>query len=250
MSATWPPEVHTFWPLTIHTSPSRDRPRREAGEVGSRARLAEQLAPAQPAAHRVGDVPLDLLTGPVGDDRRRDEPDAHARRARRARRTPRSSAATRMRVAAVEPAAVAVDRQQRRGPARTCPSRSHHSPTVRSGSQLSASQPRSSATRSVTWCSATTGTSPATGACRSCRCRRGAERRRTSISRGHLKCARRSRQSARRSLPSASDGSTPARTRRRRAPLRPTPRRAHRWPPRRRPRGARAGRRRSRPDRC
>ena len=22
-SATWPPEVHTFWPLTTHSSPSR-----------------------------------------------------------------------------------------------------------------------------------------------------------------------------------------------------------------------------------
>ena len=23
MSATWPPEVHTFWPLITHSSPSR-----------------------------------------------------------------------------------------------------------------------------------------------------------------------------------------------------------------------------------
>ena len=44
-SATWPPEVHTFCPLTIHSSPSSIGLGAEAGEVGAGARLAEQLAP-------------------------------------------------------------------------------------------------------------------------------------------------------------------------------------------------------------
>ena len=85
------------------------RARRESGEVRSRARLAEQLAPAQPAAHRIGDVPLDLLTGPVGGDGRRDEPDSHAHgRGERAEVGDRLRDAER--VAAVQAAAVAVDR--------------------------------------------------------------------------------------------------------------------------------------------
>ena len=44
-SAIWPPEVHTFWPLTIHSSPSLIGLGLQAGEVGAGAGLAEELAP-------------------------------------------------------------------------------------------------------------------------------------------------------------------------------------------------------------
>ena len=45
MSAVWPSDVQTFWPLTIHSSPSLTALGGEAGEVGAGAGLAEQLAP-------------------------------------------------------------------------------------------------------------------------------------------------------------------------------------------------------------
>ncbi len=38
-------EFHTFWPVTTNSSPSRSARHAESGEVGARARLAEQLAP-------------------------------------------------------------------------------------------------------------------------------------------------------------------------------------------------------------
>ena len=50
-----------------------DGPRREAGEVGAGARLAEELAPRPLARDDVADVGVDLLAGAVGRDRRRRE---------------------------------------------------------------------------------------------------------------------------------------------------------------------------------
>ena len=70
MSAICPPDVQTFWPLTIHSSPSRTARVREAGEVGAGAGLAEQLAPRPLAGHDRADELLDLLRRAVGGDRR------------------------------------------------------------------------------------------------------------------------------------------------------------------------------------
>ena len=116
----------------------------QAGEVRARAGLAEQLAPRVltvrgcaaargPSARRV----------PCVDDRRRREQVAEAgRRADRARpsRAPRSR---RSRARGCSPA-----RSPPRGTSarrsRSAMSRSHHSATVRSGSQFSASQARTS----------------------------------------------------------------------------------------------------------
>ena len=64
------PEVHTFWPLTTHSSPSRSarvaRPARSEPAPG----LAEQLAPHLLASQHRPQVPLLLRVGAVGDDRR------------------------------------------------------------------------------------------------------------------------------------------------------------------------------------
>ena len=50
--------LHSFCPLTIHSSPSRARARREPGEVGSVPGFAEQLAPRVLAGHRRAQEPL------------------------------------------------------------------------------------------------------------------------------------------------------------------------------------------------
>ncbi len=71
---------HTFWPLTIHSSPSRSALRAEAGEVGTGAGLGEQLAPLllarehrpkEPFLHFVGAVRGDGGAGEVHEERRR-----------------------------------------------------------------------------------------------------------------------------------------------------------------------------------
>ena len=69
-SAYWPPEVHTFWPLTIHSSPSLTalvwRPARSDPACG----LAEELAPGLLPGHDVAHVQVDLLLGAVRGDGR------------------------------------------------------------------------------------------------------------------------------------------------------------------------------------
>ena len=77
-SATWPPEVHTFWPVTIHSSPSLMALRLQAGEVGAGAGLAEELAPRLLAGDDVADVEVDLLLRAVGGDGGRGEQQAEA----------------------------------------------------------------------------------------------------------------------------------------------------------------------------
>ena len=65
--------VHTFWPVTTHSSPSRSARRRERREVGARARLAEQLAPLLLVAHDRRQEAQPLLLGAVREQRRRGE---------------------------------------------------------------------------------------------------------------------------------------------------------------------------------
>ena len=148
VSATWPPEVHTFWPLTIHSSPSFDGPGGEPGQVGAGARLAEELAPRLRAGDDVADVEVDLLLRAVGGDgrRRQQQPEA-GRRAERAEAR-RSPVCTRTASLRRQAPAVGVRRAATAPPSRLRPSRSHHSPTVRSGSQFSSSHARSSSTSS------------------------------------------------------------------------------------------------------
>ena len=65
--------VHTFWPVSTHSSPSRSARRGERGEVGAGARLAEELAPALLVAHDRRQEAQPLLLGAVGEQRRRRE---------------------------------------------------------------------------------------------------------------------------------------------------------------------------------
>ena len=75
------PEVHTFWPLSTHSSPSRTAVVDERRDVGAGARLAEQLAPDLLAAQQLGEVALLLRVGAARLKRRRDhaEPDDERR---------------------------------------------------------------------------------------------------------------------------------------------------------------------------
>ena len=80
-SARWASVFQTFWPLTIHSSPSRTARVAEAGEVGAGARLGEQLAPALLAGeHRAQEAVACMLVAAVGDDRRAGQ--RHEERAR------------------------------------------------------------------------------------------------------------------------------------------------------------------------
>ena len=92
-SAVWPSEVHTFWPLTIHSSPSLTarvvRPARSEPAPGS----LNSWHHAFGAGDDVADVEVDLLLGAVGGDGRRGQQQARARPGRRARRTRRSRSA-------------------------------------------------------------------------------------------------------------------------------------------------------------
>ena len=54
-------DVHTFWPLSTQPPSTRVARVESDGEVGTRAGLAEQLAPADLAAQRRQDPPLLLL---------------------------------------------------------------------------------------------------------------------------------------------------------------------------------------------
>ena len=66
--------VHTFWPLTTHSSPSRTVRVERPADVGARAGLAEHLAPDLLAGEQRAQVAALLLVAAVGHDRRR----AHA----------------------------------------------------------------------------------------------------------------------------------------------------------------------------
>ena len=54
-------DVHTFWPLTTNSSPSRTGARREVREIAARARFAEQLAPRLVGAQERAEVARPLL---------------------------------------------------------------------------------------------------------------------------------------------------------------------------------------------
>ena len=121
MSAVWPSEVHTFWPLTIHSSPSLTARVGEAGEVGAGARLAEQLAPGLLAGDDVADVEVDLLLGAVGGDGRARRAAGRARRARRAAPNAAISRLDAHGVAAGQALAVGVGRAASAPPSRPGP---------------------------------------------------------------------------------------------------------------------------------
>ena len=68
--------VHTFWPVTSHVVAVALGTRRERREVGTRARLAEQLAPHLLVAHDRRQEAQPLLLGAVREQRRRGEVEA------------------------------------------------------------------------------------------------------------------------------------------------------------------------------
>ena len=87
-SASMACELHTFWPEMTQWSPSRVARRGEPGEIGTRPRLAEQLAPRAAAVVDGRDVAFDLLGRAVGEDggRRHHHAEAARRRDRAERR--------------------------------------------------------------------------------------------------------------------------------------------------------------------
>ena len=78
MSLNWAPEVHTFWPLTTHSSPSRSALVWRLARSLPAPRLAEQLAGDDVAPVQRPQVALLHRLGAVGQDGRRHhaEPDA------------------------------------------------------------------------------------------------------------------------------------------------------------------------------
>ena len=68
--------VHTFWPVTTHSSPSRSARVGERREVAARARLAEELAPALLVADDRRQVSAPLLVGAVREQRGRAQVEA------------------------------------------------------------------------------------------------------------------------------------------------------------------------------
>ena len=70
MSENWAPEVHTFWPFTTHSSPSRTARGLERGQVGPHAgSLNNWQADDVPPVH-LTEVGLLHLFGGVGEDGR------------------------------------------------------------------------------------------------------------------------------------------------------------------------------------
>ena len=65
-SARWAADVHTFWPVTTHSSPSRTARVAIAGQVGPGLGLGEELAPHLVAPEHRGRTAL-LLVGAVGE---------------------------------------------------------------------------------------------------------------------------------------------------------------------------------------
>ena len=76
MSENCAPDVHTFWPVSTHSSPSRIARGLDAGEVGARDRLGEQLAADDVAAPQRAEVALADFGDAVGEDRGRDHAEA------------------------------------------------------------------------------------------------------------------------------------------------------------------------------
>ena len=74
----WASVFQTFWPLTTHSSPSRTARSRERREVGSRAGLAEELAPDLFAGEERTEQSRRGLGVRVRHDRRRGEVQAEA----------------------------------------------------------------------------------------------------------------------------------------------------------------------------
>ena len=66
-SASLAIDVQTFWPFSTQPPSTRVAARRQRGEVGARAGLAEQLAPTDLAAQRRHDPAFALLLGAVHD---------------------------------------------------------------------------------------------------------------------------------------------------------------------------------------
>ena len=73
-SSRWASVVHTFCPLSTHSSPSRTAAGGEARHIRPRTRLAEQLAPDLLCREEGSQVALLLLIGAVGDDGGRHHP--------------------------------------------------------------------------------------------------------------------------------------------------------------------------------
>ena len=71
--ATCASVVHTFWPFTTYSSPSRVARVGERREVAARARLAEELAPELGAVEEPGQPTLLLRLG-ARDEQRRARP--------------------------------------------------------------------------------------------------------------------------------------------------------------------------------
>ena len=119
----------------------------EPGEVGAGAGLAEELAPGLLAGDDVEEVALLLLLGAVDVDRRAREQRAEAaRRTERGERRRSSASRARPRTATAPLPNHSSGHVGTAQPER--PRRSHHSSTVRSGSQLASSQAVTSAVRS------------------------------------------------------------------------------------------------------
>ena len=76
-SAVWADDVHTFWPLITHSSPSRTARVRQAGEVGARAGLARTAGTTTSSPRSIGGRNRAFCScGAVGDQRRPDHVDA------------------------------------------------------------------------------------------------------------------------------------------------------------------------------
>ncbi len=69
-SEYWARQFHTFWPLTIHSSPSRSARVCSAGQVAAGAGLGEELAPGLLAGGQRAQPALLLLVGAELDDHR------------------------------------------------------------------------------------------------------------------------------------------------------------------------------------
>ncbi len=142
-SAIWPPEVHVFWPLTIHSSPSwtaaqRSPARSEpaSGSENSWHQASWPVTIGRRYRRFCSSVPWATIVGP-------------------ARSTPSPPGGPSAPASAISARTVLASSRDRSRPCHSLghigtahpesPRRSHHSPTVRSGSQLASSHARTSA---------------------------------------------------------------------------------------------------------
>src|SRR5690606_13249681 len=145
-SATWPPEVQTFWPLTTHSSPSFTarvfRPARSDPAPGSLKSWHQAFLPVTMSRRYrffCSSVPCTMIVGPAS---MRPRPPG-------AGRAPKSMIACCTRTPSARLRPLPYHSTGQVGTAQPdSPRRSHHSPTVRSGSQFSASQLLTSSTGS------------------------------------------------------------------------------------------------------